>query len=98
MGSIPHSREGGAACIVDNTLYVFGGFSRDLFGDMRAYDIHSGQWSIIPNSKLSPHARYSHTMLKYDRMLVLFGGAGAYLQTIKMRLSFNDVHIFDTYL
>ena len=35
-------------------------------------------------------------MLAYDRKLVVFGGAGAYMQTVKMRLSFNDVHIYDT--
>lgn len=46
--------------------------------------------------KTSPHARYSHTMLAYDHKLVVFGGAGAYIPAIKMRLSFNDVHIFDT--
>jgi hypothetical protein len=35
-------------------------------------------------------------MLPYDKKLVVFGGAGGYVTTIKMRLSFNDVQIFDT--
>jgi hypothetical protein len=35
-------------------------------------------------------------MLSYEKQLVVFGGAGGYVTTIKMRLSFNDVHIYDT--
>ena len=33
--------------MVDNCLYIFGGFSRDLFGDMRVYELNTGQWRII---------------------------------------------------
>lgn len=35
-------------------------------------------------------------MSLYDNKLIIFGGAGSYIQSIKMRLSFNDLHIFDT--
>jgi hypothetical protein len=35
-------------------------------------------------------------MLPYDKKLVVFGGAGGYLPAIKMRMSYNDVHIYDT--
>ena len=38
-GSIPDSREGAAACIIGNNFYLFGGFSRDLFNDMRIYHL-----------------------------------------------------------
>ncbi len=95
-GSLPHSREGASASVIDNSFYVFGGFSRDLFGDLRCFDIHSGQWRIIPQQKLAPGARYTHTMLPYDKKIVVFGGAGSYMTAVKMRLCFNDIHIFDT--
>jgi Kelch motif len=49
QGSLPHSREGASAAIVDNNFYIFGGFSRDLFGDFRVYDINQGHWKIIPD-------------------------------------------------
>jgi len=48
QGSLPHSREGGSASIIGSTLYLFGGFSRDVFGDFRTYDVYSGQWRILP--------------------------------------------------
>lgn len=34
-------------------------------------------------------------MISYENKLVIFGGAGPYINSIKMRLSYNDVHIFD---
>jgi hypothetical protein len=39
-GSTPDSREGATACVINNNLYLFGGFSRDLFNDIRVVDIH----------------------------------------------------------
>ena len=95
-GSIPHSREGATACIIDNTLYLFGGFSRDLFGDFRTYDLNSCHWSLQNEQMYSPQPRYSHTMIPYDKKLIVFGGAGGYLTAIKMRMGFNDVNIYDT--
>ena len=35
-------------------------------------------------------------MVPYDRKLFVFGGAGHYLSSIKMRMSFNDILVFDT--
>lgn len=39
QGAIPDSREGATACMIDNYLYLFGGFSRDLFKDVRVFDV-----------------------------------------------------------
>ena len=40
QGSIPNSREGGSACVIDNDYYIFGGFSRDIFNDIRVLDLN----------------------------------------------------------
>jgi hypothetical protein len=42
-----------------------------------------------------PDARSAHTFLAYEHYLVVFGGAGPFLRSIKMRMSYNDVFIFD---
>jgi N-acetylneuraminic acid mutarotase len=47
QGSLPHAREGASSVIVDNNLYVYGGFSRDLFGDFRVFDMNLSHWDII---------------------------------------------------
>ncbi len=93
-GSIPDSREGAAACVIDSSLYIFGGFSRDLFADLRIFDLQQQRWRLLKQG--SPHARFAHTMVCYGRKLYVFGGAGPYIASIKMRLSFNDLQVFDT--
>ena len=35
-------------------------------------------------------------MVTYDRKFYVFGGAGSYISSIKMRNSFNDIQIFNT--
>lgn len=61
QGSLPHTREGATASLIGNNFYVFGGFSRDLFGDFRSYDLNNGQWTIIPEQLYTPSPRYTHT-------------------------------------
>lgn len=35
-------------------------------------------------------------MMVYDKKIIIFGGAGAYMPAIKMRMCYNDIHIYDT--
>ena len=37
-GALPDSREGSTMAMVGETVYVFGGFSRDIYNDTRAYN------------------------------------------------------------
>jgi hypothetical protein len=40
-GPVADSREGAAGCVVDGYFYIHGGFSRELFGNMRVYDLEN---------------------------------------------------------
>ena len=54
-GSIPDSREGSAMAMVDNTIYLFGGFSREIYNDTRYYEIDNNVWGTVnpgPDSKI----------------------------------------------
>ncbi|CDW80498.1 kelch motif family protein [Stylonychia lemnae] len=93
---IPESREGVSIQIIRDNVYIYGGFSRELFGQIRIYDFCSGKWSIIDNTSETPKYRFSQTMEVFNRKLYVFGGAGTYVNQIKMRLGYNDLHIFDT--
>lgn len=95
-GSMPDAREGAAACVLGNNFYMFGGFSRGIFNDMRVLDTQKMKWKLIAAMNGEPAARFSHSMVAYKNKLYIFGGAGAYVSSIKMRLSFNDLLIFDT--
>lgn len=46
-GSMPDSREGSTAAMIGNNLYIFGGFSRDIFNDMRILDMNSLKWRLL---------------------------------------------------
>jgi len=35
-------------------------------------------------------------MEAYNKRLYVFGGAGSYVNQIKMRLGYNDLYVFDT--
>ena len=97
-GSLPDAREGLTAAMLPNdNLYMFGGFSRGLYNDIRTVNVTTQKWEMIQTPyNTSPEPRFAHTMIAYDKKLVVFGGAGNYMQSIKMRVSFNDLYIFDT--
>lgn len=81
--------------MVDNNLYLYGGFARDIFSDIRVLDFSQRKWKLFQLEQ-KPHERLAHTMVAHEGKLFVFGGAGQYLSTVKTRLSFNDVNIFDT--
>ena len=47
LGNMPHSREGGSGCLIGDDLYIFGGFSRDLFGDLRVLNTDINKWKLL---------------------------------------------------
>jgi len=102
-GIIPVARESGAACIIENDMYVFGGFSREVFNDLRILDLNNHQWRVVDyesseakNSAPSP--RYCHSMVSYaNRFLVVFGGAGNFVKEMNVRPCKNDLFVFDSH-
>ena len=97
-GALPDSREGTAMAMVDSTIYVFGGFSREIYNDTRAFDVDTKTWRVVKYETGSrvPDKRQNHTLVAYDDRLILFGGSGPYMASVKMRASYNDVWTFDT--
>jgi N-acetylneuraminic acid mutarotase len=53
-GSIPNSREGSTMGVIDNNLYIFGGFSSDIFSDLKVLDINHMKWRIINDPYHTP--------------------------------------------
>ena len=97
-GSLPDTREGSTMAMIDNTIYVFGGFSREIYNDTRAFDVDTKTWRVVeyePGRRV-PDKRQNHTMIPYDDRLILFGGSGPYMPSVKMRVSYNDLWAFDT--
>ncbi|KAI0275149.1 hypothetical protein BC834DRAFT_965581 [Gloeopeniophorella convolvens] len=94
-GYIPSPREGHAAALVDDVMYVFGGRSVDGtdLGDLTAFKLSSQRWFMFQNMGPSPSGRSGHAMASNGtRIFVLGGESSAATQADESAL----IHILDT--
>ena len=96
-GCLPESRKGATMNMINNEIYIFGGFSRDTYNDLKVLNISHNHWrEVHTQSRVLPDPRNCHTMINYGKKLVLFGGGGAYMPNLHMMPSYNDIWMFDT--
>ena len=76
IGYIPIPREGHAAALVDDVMYVFGGRTEyaDDLGDLAAFRITSRRWYTFQNMGLSPSPRSGHSMTAVGKQIFVVGG------------------------
>ena len=76
IGYIPAPREGHAAAIVDDVMYVFGGRTEEGadLGDLAAFRITSRRWYTFQNMGPSPSPRSGHSMTAYGKQVVVLAG------------------------
>lgn len=83
--------------LVNSEIYVFGGFSRDIYNDLKVLSIRDNHWrDVHTESRVIPDPRNCHTMVNYGNKLVLFGGGGAYMPNLHMIPCFNDIWFYET--
>ncbi|PPQ64520.1 hypothetical protein CVT26_002059 [Gymnopilus dilepis] len=76
IGFIPSAREGHAAAIVGNVIYVFGGRGidgKDL-SDLAAFKISNQRWYMFQNMGPSPSGRSGHAMASIGTKVYVVGG------------------------
>ncbi len=76
IGYIPVAREGHAAAIVDDVMYIFGGRTEEGadLGDLAAFRISSRRWYTFQNMGPSPSSRSGHSMTTVGKSVVVVGG------------------------
>lgn len=76
IGYIPAPREGHAAALVDDVMYVFGGRTEEGadLGDLAAFRISSRRWYTFQNMGPSPSPRSGHSMTTVGKSIITFGG------------------------
>ena len=76
IGYIPSPREGHAAALVDDVMYVFGGRTEDGtdLGDLAAFRISTKRWYTFQNMGPSPSPRSGHSMTAVGKAIVIIGG------------------------
>ncbi|KAH7320431.1 hypothetical protein B0J17DRAFT_685680 [Rhizoctonia solani] len=98
IGFIPVPREGHAAALVGDVMYVFGGRGvdgKDL-GDLGSFKISNHRWYMFQNMGPQPSGRSGHAMATADgRMFVIGGESGEVGPT---RDDAMLIHVLDTNL
>ncbi|KAI6870782.1 hypothetical protein KC338_g2897 [Hortaea werneckii] len=76
IGYIPSPREGHAASLVGDVMYIFGGRteSGDDLGDLAAFRISSRRWYTFQNMGPSPSPRSGHSMTTVGKNVVILAG------------------------
>ncbi|KAK9423586.1 putative Cell polarity protein [Seiridium unicorne] len=76
IGYIPVPREGQAAALVDDVMYIFGGRTEEGadLGDLAAFRISSRRWYTFQNMGPTPSARSGHSMTTVGKSIVVVGG------------------------
>lgn len=91
-GISPEKRNCHNSCMVNKTLYVFGGYGiTDTYLSVQTFDTTNNQWGNILTGGVLPANRYSSTSACVDnKHIFIFGGfshEGYWL---------NDLHVLDT--
>ncbi|KAE9404377.1 galactose oxidase [Gymnopus androsaceus JB14] len=96
-GRIPAPREGHAAALVDNVMYIFGGGGvdgKDL-NDLAAFRLSNQRWYKFPYVGPAPGVRSGHAMASFGARVFVLGGESV---TRTEPEETNCVHVFDTKL
>lgn len=46
-GCLPESRKGATMNLVNNNVYIFGGFSRGTYNDLKVFNINESHWREV---------------------------------------------------
>eukprot|EP01133_Synstelium_polycarpum_P018218 gene18218-21787_t len=87
-GIAPIGRYRHSAIIIEEKMYIFGGYRSKCLNDLHILDLKTLTWSEPPQKGDAPSARSSHSVCNVGKKMILFGGSGA-------RYS-NELFSFDT--
>ncbi|KAJ5095650.1 hypothetical protein NUU61_005006 [Penicillium alfredii] len=76
VGFIPTPREGHAAALVNDVMYVFGGRTDEGvdLGDLSAFRISSRRWYSFQNMGPAPSPRSGHSMTAFGKQIIVMAG------------------------
>lgn len=91
QGTAPGPRTGHSACVIGDTMMVFGGFDgKRALNDLHILDLRNMTWSRPADTGAVPPPRAGHTATAIGAYCLIFGGSKADGEL------FGDVHVLDT--
>ena len=96
VGFVPAPREGHAATLVNDVMYVFGGRTEEGtdLGDLAAFRITTRRWYSFHNMGPAPSPRSGHSMTSFGQQIIVMGGEPSSAPRDPQELSL--VYILDT--
>ncbi|XP_047994369.1 kelch domain-containing protein 3-like [Leguminivora glycinivorella] len=78
-GMIPFAKDGHSACIINNKMYIFGGF--EYLTDQYSQEVHclnldTFKWQLVEAKGTPPSHRDFHTAVAHGDRMYVFGGRG----------------------
>ncbi|GJE87566.1 hypothetical protein PsYK624_036490 [Phanerochaete sordida] len=98
IGFIPSPREGHAAAVVDDVVYIFGGRGvdgKDL-GDLGAFKLSNQRWYMFQKMGPAPNARSGHAMASMGSRVFVLGGLGGESLNPAKPEDPTMIHVLDT--
>lgn len=76
VGFIPTPREGHAAALVNDVMYIFGGRTDEGvdLGDLAAFRISTRRWYSFQNMGPAPSPRSGHSMTAFGKQIIVMAG------------------------
>jgi len=97
-GPIPMGRYRHSAVIIEDKMYIFGGYRSKCLNDLHVLNLETLTWSEPNCIGEAPSARSSHSVCNVGKKMILFGGSGARysnelfsLDTTTMKWTKHDV-------
>jgi N-acetylneuraminic acid mutarotase len=106
VGFVPASREGHAAALANDVMYIFGGRTEkgEDLGDLAALHLTTRRWYAFRNMGPAPSPRSGHSMTASGKQIIVLGGEPSsgprdteelcmiyILDTTKIRYTRNDI-------
>ena len=96
VGFIPTAREGHAATLINDVMYIYGGRTDEGIdlGDLVAFRISTRRWYLFQNMGPAPSPRSGHSMIAYGKQIIVMAGEPSSSPREPMELSL--VYVLDT--
>uniref|UniRef100_A0A1B6DWJ7 Kelch domain-containing protein 3 n=2 Tax=Clastoptera arizonana TaxID=38151 RepID=A0A1B6DWJ7_9HEMI len=78
-GTCPGARDGHSACIINDCMYIFGGFEEDIdrfSQDVFALNLQTMYWTYVQTKGIPPTYRDFHSATAIGLNMYIFGGRG----------------------
>ncbi|ESO85378.1 hypothetical protein LOTGIDRAFT_205828 [Lottia gigantea] len=76
-GRIPGARDGHSSCLINNKMYIFGGFEEEIDrfnNEIHLFDFENMSWSYVKTCGQPSRWRDFHTAVGIDNIMYIFGG------------------------